>query len=54
MANETWRTHQDVFTSWEQVSYIFFVCGGIDSAVTVQIYTSEVTCDVCRGSSPVK
>ena len=43
-SNTTWRSHQDVYTSREQVSCIFFVCGGIDSTYQVQTYTSEVTC----------
>ena len=33
-----------MYTSREQVSCIFFVCGGIDSTYQVQTYTSEVTC----------
>ena len=43
-SNTTWRSHQDVYTSKEQVSCIFFVCGGIDSTHKVQTYNSEVTC----------
>ena len=45
MDNEAWRSHRDVYTSREQVSSLFFVCGGIDHTVKVQTYTSEVTCD---------
>ena len=52
--NETWRSHQDVFTSREQVSCIFFVCGGIDITVTVKTDTSEVTCDAFNWFSQVK
>ena len=37
-------SHQDVYTSREQVSCIFFVCGGIDSTYKVQTYTSGVMC----------
>ena len=44
-SNTTWRSYQDVYTSREQVSCIFFVHGGIDSTYQVQTYTSEVTCD---------
>ena len=42
-SNITWRSHQDVYTSREQVSckFILFV-ESIDSTYKVQTYTSEV------------
>ena len=40
--NITWRSHQDVYTSREQVSCIYLVCESIDSTYKVQTYTSEV------------
>ena len=42
--NHIGATQQDVYTSREQVSCTFFVCGGIDSTYKVQTYTSGVTC----------
>ena len=50
----TWMSHQDVYTSREQVSWVYFVCGGIDHTYKVQTYTSEVTCNAYSRCLPVK